>query len=68
MGDNAALANEFELPFCDLTPTEREMLGDIVGSSEQAVLYGFSAGTFSASASLPCHPVVAARAQYYYYE
>ncbi|KAG0421179.1 hypothetical protein HPB47_002942, partial [Ixodes persulcatus] len=26
MGDNAALANEFELPFSDLTPTEREML------------------------------------------
>ncbi|KAM7288612.1 hypothetical protein ISCGN_028816 [Ixodes scapularis] len=26
MDDNAALANEFELPFSDLTPTEREML------------------------------------------
>ncbi|KAM7309973.1 hypothetical protein ISCGN_006942, partial [Ixodes scapularis] len=26
MYDNAALANEFELPFSDLTPTEREML------------------------------------------
>ncbi|KAG0437975.1 hypothetical protein HPB47_017205 [Ixodes persulcatus] len=26
MGGNAALANEFELPFSDLTPTEREML------------------------------------------
>ncbi|KAG0418306.1 hypothetical protein HPB47_004945, partial [Ixodes persulcatus] len=26
MGDNAALANEFELPFSDLKPTEREML------------------------------------------
>ncbi|KAG0432307.1 hypothetical protein HPB47_020952 [Ixodes persulcatus] len=26
MGGNAALANEFELPFSDLTPTEREMV------------------------------------------
>ncbi|KAG0431045.1 hypothetical protein HPB47_022148 [Ixodes persulcatus] len=25
MGGNAALANEFELPFSDLTPTERQM-------------------------------------------
>ncbi|KAG0431077.1 hypothetical protein HPB47_022103 [Ixodes persulcatus] len=29
MGDNAALANEFELPFSDLTPTEREMLNNV---------------------------------------
>ncbi|KAG0433127.1 hypothetical protein HPB47_020214, partial [Ixodes persulcatus] len=35
MGDNAALANEFELPFSDLTPTEREML-EVTQHNEKA--------------------------------
>ncbi|KAG0412701.1 hypothetical protein HPB47_010146 [Ixodes persulcatus] len=34
MGGNAALANEFQLPFSDLTPTEREMV-DGSGAEDQ---------------------------------
>ncbi|KAM7292760.1 hypothetical protein ISCGN_025898 [Ixodes scapularis] len=39
MNDNAALANEFELPFSDLTPTEREMLVRTQNSGE-TIEYG----------------------------
>ncbi|KAG0413717.1 hypothetical protein HPB47_009107 [Ixodes persulcatus] len=41
MGDNAALANEFELPFSDLTPTEREMLSRTSVCSEARACSGF---------------------------
>ncbi|KAG0428419.1 hypothetical protein HPB47_024601 [Ixodes persulcatus] len=39
MGGNAALANEFELPFSDLTPTEREM---VITESEYHINYSYA--------------------------
>ncbi|KAG0415450.1 hypothetical protein HPB47_007373, partial [Ixodes persulcatus] len=54
MGGNAALANEFELPFSDLTPTEREMVFQDGGKNFGSVQFRYGAWTVSSTVDRHC--------------